>query len=62
MSSFWRHAVDTPMRLAIIIADGNAESSIVGANDLNVRVLLALDHQLLPLACVASPDDRCQIT
>ena len=45
------------MGLAVVVADGDGEAAVVGADDLNVLVaLLALDHQLLALAGVASPD------
>ena len=57
VSGLGRHAVDAPVRLAVVIADRDAEPPVVGADDLDVLViLLALDHQLLALAGVARPD------
>ena len=56
MASFWRHTVDTPVCLPVLVADGDAEAAIVGPNDLDGFLLLALYEQLLPLAGVASPD------
>ena len=57
MSGLGGHAVDAPVGLAVFIADGDGEAAVVGADDLNVLIaLLALDHQLLALAGVASPD------
>ena len=59
MSGFGRHAVDTPMRLAVVITDGDGESPVVCSDDLNVLVLfLAFYQQLLTLAGVASSDRR----
>ena len=59
VSGFGRHAVDTPVRLAVVITDGDGESSVVGSDDLNVLVLLlAFYQQLLTLAGVASSDGR----
>ena len=57
MSGLGRHAVDTPVRLAVVITDGDGESPVVGSDDLNVLVLLlAFYQQLLTLAGVASSD------
>ena len=45
------------MGLPVVIADGDGEAAVVSSDDLNVLVaLLALDHQLLALTGVASPD------
>lgn len=46
------------MGLAVIIADSNAEPSIVGSDDLDVLLGVAGNHQGLPLARVSGPDGR----
>ena len=59
MSGLGRHAVDTPVRLAVVITDGDGESPVVCPDDLNVLVLLLTFYQqLLTLAGVASSDGR----
>ena len=59
MSGLGGHAVDAPVRLPVVIADGDGEPAVVGSDDLDVLLgLLALDQQLLALAGVASPDGR----
>ena len=59
MSGLGRHAVHAPVRLAVIITDGDGESPVVSSDDLNVLVLLlAFYQQLLTLAGVASSDRR----
>ena len=58
MTSLGRHTVDTPVGLAVIIADSNAEPSIVGSDDLDVLLGVAGNHQGLPLARVSGPDGR----
>ena len=51
-----RHTVDTPVGLPLLVTDGDTEPAIVGPDDLDGLLLLALDEELLPLAGVASPD------
>ena len=51
-----RHTVDTPVGLPLLVTDGDTEPAIVGPDDLDGFLLLALDEELLPLAGVASPD------
>ena len=59
VSGLGRHAVDTPVRLAVVITDGDGESPVVCPDDLNVLVLLLTFYQqLLTLASVASSDGR----
>ena len=61
VSGLGGHAVDAPVRLAVVIADGDGEPAVVGADDLDVLLgLLALDQQLLALAGVPSPDGRAR--
>ena len=55
------HTVDAPVGLPVVVADGDAEAAVVGAHDLNVGLLLALDQQLLALARVASADRGCKL-
>ena len=61
MSCLGGHAVDAPVGLAVVVADGDAEAAVVGSHDLDVRLLLALDQQLLALACVARADRGCKL-
>lgn len=57
VSGLGGHAVHAPVRLPVVVADGDGEPAVVGADDLDVLLgLLALDQQLLALAGVASPD------
>ena len=59
MSGFGRHAVHTPVGLAVVITDGDGESPVVCSDNLYVLVLLlAFYQQLLTLAGVASSDRR----
>ena len=46
------------MSLSVIIADGDAEPSVVGSDDLDVLLGVAGNHQGLALARVAGPDGR----
>ena len=62
MPRFWGHAVDTPVSLPVLVADGDTEPAVVGPHDLNGLVLLALDEELLPLACVARLDGLLQVS
>ena len=62
MASLGRHTVDTPVCLPVLVADGDAEAAIVGPDDLDGFLLLALYEQFLPLAGVASPDGRLEFS
>jgi hypothetical protein len=46
----WGHAVNTPVRVAVVIAYRDGEASIVGTYQVNQLSLLALDLQCLSLA------------
>lgn len=46
----WRHAVDVPLELAMVVAGLYREAAEVGAHELDELVRLALDLQSLFLA------------
>ena len=48
------HAVDRPVCVAVFVADGDGEPSIVGPDDLNDLTRLARNCHLLALASVGS--------
>ena len=56
------HAVDAPVSLPLLVTDGDAEPPVVGPDDLNGLVLLALDEELLPLAGVARLDGLLKVS
>ena len=58
VSGLGRHTVDAPVGLAIVVADGDAESAIVGSHDLDRLLRIASHHQLVPFAGVSSPYGR----
>ena len=62
MSSLGRHTVDTPVCLPVLVADGDSEAAIVGPDDLDGFLLLALYEQFLSLAGVAGPDSRLEFS
>ena len=57
----WRHAVDAPVRVAVLVADGDAEPAVVGPDDPDGAVVavaaavVAVDPQLVVLAAVGGP-------
>ena len=62
----WRHAVDAPVGVAVLVADGDAEAAVVGADHLDgaaaviaaaaaaavIAVVVAVDPQFVVLASV----------
>ena len=62
MPRLWGHAVDAPVSLPVLVADGDTEPAVVGPHDLNGLVLLALDEELLSLACVARLDGLLEVS
>lgn len=47
-----RHAVDAPLRVAVIVADGDGEAAVVGADQMDQLAVLTLDLQSLAFARV----------
>jgi len=47
-----RHAVDTPLRVAVIIADGDGEATIVSSDQMDQLTVLAFDLEGLAFARV----------
>ena len=52
------HAVDGPVGAPLLVANGDAEAPIVGANNLDELAGRAPHLQLLPLARVPGPNTR----
>lgn len=46
------HAVNAPVRVAMVVADGNGEPSVVGPDEVDDRALAAADLQRLAFARV----------
>ena len=49
----WRHAIDTPVCVAVLVADGDREPAVVGPNDLDRLGRFARDGHLLAFATVS---------
>ena len=49
-----RHAVDAPVGVAVLVADGDGEPAVVGPDHLDRLVGLALNGQVVALAAVGS--------
>ena len=41
------HAVDTPVGVAVFVANGDGEAAVVGPDDLDVGVLVALNVEFI---------------
>ena len=52
------HAVHAPRRVALLVADGDGEAAVVGAHQIDLLALLALDLQARTLAPVLRPPLR----
>ena len=46
------HAVDAPVRVSVVVADGDGEAAVVGPDDVQVAILGAVDLQSRALARV----------
>ena len=49
------HAVDAPRGVALLVADGDGESAVVGSHQVNLLAVLAFDLQARSLAPVLRP-------
>ena len=58
MTGLGRHTVDTPVCLALLVTDGDAEPAIVGSHDLDRLLGIAGHHQLVAFASVSSSYGR----
>ena len=49
-----RHAVDAPVRVTVLVADGDREPPVVGPDDLNRFTRIAKDGHRFALATISS--------
>ena len=52
------HTIHAPRRVALLVADGDGEAAVVGAHQIDLLALLALDLQARTLAPVLRPPLR----
>ena len=58
----WRHAIDTPVCVAVLVADGDREPAVVGPYDLNRLARVAEDGDgitLTSIGCLVFGPVRC---
>lgn len=47
-----RHAVDAPLRVAVVVADGDREATVIGTDQMDQLAVFTLDLQRLAFARV----------